>query len=59
MLRLIYGYINQWGQCDPKPPFVMAMRKWLSALYGLLERVQKSSILEKIDALAENMKTSH
>ena len=33
----------------------MAMRKWLSPLYGLLERAQKSLTLEKIDALAENM----
>ena len=27
----------------------------MSPLYGLLERVQKGSTLEKIDALAENM----
>jgi len=37
----------------------MAMRKWLSALYGLLERVQKGSTFEKIDALAETWKSSH
>jgi len=37
----------------------MAMRKWLPPLDGLLERVQKGSTLEKIDARAKTWKSSH